>query len=420
MSMSQSISTRKYHGPAVTLFLLIIISCSVSAHDFTIIGLPDTQFYTGNLFGGNPGIFQAQTHWIVDNVDSLNIVFVVHLGDIVEFGFRSIEWKRADEAMSILEDPHTTGLADGIPYGIALGNHDLPSKLYNEYFGIERFSEREYYGGHYGYDNDNHFALLSVDGLNFIVIFFEYTIAAGSPVLSWADSLLDAHSDRRAIVVHHSAAIGEGHPPDDKGEIIHEVLKRHSNFFLMLCGHWGTEEWRGQVTYEGNTVYSLLSDYQGRRNGGNGWLRIMEFSPANNEIRVKTYSPTLDEFETDENSQFTLYYDMGSPTGVTEITTTPCGFVLYQNYPNPFNSSTDIRYQIPDSRFPDHISLKIFNILGQEIRILMNEEQQSGIYTVTWNGKDNGGHKVASGIYFCRFSVDRDPRPEDMKIIVMR
>ncbi|UCE18314.1 MAG: T9SS type A sorting domain-containing protein [Gemmatimonadota bacterium] len=420
MSLSTDIPTRGHQRLAAILLLYILISCPVSARDFTIIGLPDTQYYTGNLFGGNPDIFQAQTRWIVDHVDSLNIVLVAHLGDVVEFGFRSTEWRRADEAMRILENPHTTGLADGIPYGIAVGNHDQPFKLYNQYFGTGRFSGRHYYGGHFGYDNNNHFALFSVSGLSFIVIFFEYTITSGSPVLSWADSLLNTYSVRRALVVHHSAAIGEGHPPTEKGEIIYEALKHHSNFFLMLCGHWGTEEWRGQETYDGNTVYSLVSDYQGRRNGGDGWLRIMEFSPDNNEIRVKTYSPTLNEFETDENSQFSLYYDMGSPTGVTEIPTAPCGFAIYQNYPNPFNSTTNITFQIGERRFPVHASLRVFNILGQEVLTLLDEEKESGMYTVAWDGKNQAGLEVASGIYFCRFSVDRDPRTEDIKIVVMR
>jgi hypothetical protein len=419
VSISTVISNRRYQRKAATFFIGILVSCSIFAQDFTIIGLPDTQYYTGNRFGGNPGIFQAQTQWIVENKDSLNIVFVAHLGDIVEFGFREIEWRRADEAMSILEIPQSMELQDGIPYGIALGNHDLPSTLYNLYFGVDRFAGRDYYGGHYGQDNDNHFELFSVSGLDFIVIFFEYTIRSGSPVLSWADSLLDTYNDRRAIVVHHSAAIGEGHPPTDKGEIIYEALKHHSNFFLMLCGHWGTEEWRGQVTYDGNTVYSLLSDYQDRRNGGDGWLRIMEFAPAKNEIRVKTYSPTLDEFETDENSQFTLYYDMGSPTGVIETHTIPFDFALHQNYPNPFNSSTTIHYTIPSREdraesgevgmgslpFITRTTLKIFNIIGQEVKTVVEEDKEPGRYTVTWDGRDNAGQGVASGVYFYRLEA---------------
>jgi hypothetical protein len=57
-------------------------------------------------------------------------------------------------------------------------------------------------------------------------------------------------------------------------------------------------------------VHTLLADYQNRANGGDGWLRLLEFSPAANEIQVRTYSPTRDEYETDEDSEFTLSYTM--------------------------------------------------------------------------------------------------------------
>src|SRR6185436_15681987 len=60
----------------------------------------------------------------------------------------------------------------------------------------------------------------------------------------------------------------------------------------------------------GRSVYTLMSDYQNRINGGNGWMRLLEFSPSNNVIRVKTFSPTLNQYETDADSQFALSYNM--------------------------------------------------------------------------------------------------------------
>ena len=63
-----------------------------------------------------------------------------------------------------------------------------------------------------------------------------------------------------------------------------------------------------------------MSDYQGRANGGDGWLRIMEFSPANNQIRVRTYSLSLNQFETDADSEFTLSYDMTPNPNIPPVT----------------------------------------------------------------------------------------------------
>jgi len=296
-----------------------------SQENFTIIGLPDTQFYTANVYGGKPSYFYNQTQWIVDNKDSLNIVFVAHLGDCVNNGnMNEIEWQYADSAMSIIENPLETMEKDGIPYGIAVGNHDHccasdnnpnshlgETELYNQYFGENRFLGRAYYGGHYGTKNDQHYELFSASGYDFIAIFLEYNVDPKESVLNWADSLLNIYSTRQAIIVSHYLIRG-GNPGTwgSQGEVIFEKLNKHPNLFLMLGGHILGEGIRQDTTINGNIVNTLLSNYQGYPNGGNGFLRIMEFSPVNNEIKVKTYSPILDQFESDNNSQFTIKYNM--------------------------------------------------------------------------------------------------------------
>ena len=83
----------------------------------------------------------------------------------------------------------------------------------------------------------------------------------------------------------------------------------------------------------------------------------------------------------------------------------PGEYSLSQNYPNPFNPYTDIRYQIPDGRLPHHTTLRIHNVLGQEVRTLVDEVQEAGYYTITWDGKDNDGRQVPSGVYFYRLTA---------------
>jgi hypothetical protein len=70
-------------------------------------------------------------------------------------------------------------------------------------------------------------------------------------------------------------------------------------------------EGRRQDSFAGHTVHSLLSDFQCHPNGGDGWLRIMRFVPSANEIRVRTFSPTLNQFEVDDSSDFTISTPMG-------------------------------------------------------------------------------------------------------------
>jgi hypothetical protein len=74
----------------------------------------------------------------------------------------------------------------------------------------------------------------------------------------------------------------------------------------------------------------------------------------------------------------------------------PTRFILEQNYPNPFNPVTQIKYGITE---PNNVELIIFNALGEEVRTLVNETKEAGYYNVEWNGTNNSGVKVGSGIY---------------------
>ncbi len=306
--------------------------------DFSIVVLPDTQFYSQDY----PAIFSAQTQWIADNTGALNIRFATQTGDCVENGEAStLEWERADAAMRLIEDPAATGLPDGLPFGVAVGNHDqspfgwagtlanegFTTTLYNTYFGEPRFGLRPYYGGHYGLNNDNHYELFSASGFDFIVIHLEYdqgsTSTLRAAVIDWADSLLQAHSDRRAIVVSHYVMHHLGNF-SNQGQAIYDALKDNPNLFLMLCSHTRGVGRRTDV-FDGSTVHTTIADYTDEPNRGNGWLRVLTFSPDDDEIRVQTYSPWIDGYKTDPANDFTLAYDMdasvpfvqlGSETGV--------------------------------------------------------------------------------------------------------
>lgn len=78
----------------------------------------------------------------------------------------------------------------------------------------------------------------------------------------------------------------------------------------------------------------------------------------------------------------------------------PASFRLWQNFPNPFNPSTTIQFQIPA---PAQVELTIFNLLGEQVRILTNQLFSAGTHKIVWDGKDNSGMDVASNVYLCRF-----------------
>jgi hypothetical protein len=80
----------------------------------------------------------------------------------------------------------------------------------------------------------------------------------------------------------------------------------------------------------------------------------------------------------------------------------PTGYALSQNFPNPFNAETRIRFAIPQA---GHVSLTVYNVTGQLVRTLVNEEMPAGTHSVVWNGFDQDGGQLASGVYFCRMEA---------------
>jgi hypothetical protein len=318
-SAAGPVTVRFYGRPAATN----------AANDFELIALPDTQFYVSSLNGGVPAMFYSQTEWIITNRVSRNIAYVAQLGDISQNGdlkgssANTTEWLNATNAMYRLENPTRTQLPYGIPYGVAVGNHDEEpigdstgtSLFYNQYFGVNHFAGRSYYAGHFGTTNNNHFDFFSAGGMDFIVVYFEYDDTLNPDILAWGDAVLQTNAQRRAILVTHN--FGNTTTPVNfsaQGAAIYNMAKYHTNVFMMLAGHV-TGQGSRTDTFRGNSIHTFVSDYQGWTNGGNGFLRIISFSPANNVVTLQTYSPWTDEYNTDPGSELYFNYNMQMPSG---------------------------------------------------------------------------------------------------------
>ena len=92
------------------------------------------------------------------------------------------------------------------------------------------------------------------------------------------------------------------------------------------------------------------------------------------------------------------------PTDVEEHdgTTLPETFSLVQNYPNPFNPTTILEYNVPTRA---HVTVEIFNLLGQHVSTLVDETKSAGNYRAEWNGTDANGRSVSTGVYLYRFKA---------------
>jgi hypothetical protein len=101
----------------------------------------------------------------------------------------------------------------------------------------------------------------------------------------------------------------------------------------------------------------------------------------------------------------TLYFDdltvtkVSGTQGVAERGTLPKEFAMMQNYPNPFNPTTTIQYTVPNQA---NIRLVVYNMLGQEVRTLVASHHAPGNYSVVWDGRDNHGLNVGTGVYIYR------------------
>jgi chitodextrinase len=122
-----------------------------------------------------------------------------------------------------------------------------------------------------------------------------------------------------------------------------------------------------------------------------------EFEFIDSDVRVNhTYYYRLEAVEiTGEKSIFGPF---------TVRVNAPKSFSLEQNYPNPFNPVTTIRFDLPQQ---SRVTLQVYNILGQEVvKLIDNELKEAGFYTIQWNGRNKAGVNVASGVYLYRLSAD--------------
>ena len=159
----------------------------------------------------------------------------------------------------------------------------------------------------------------------------------------------------------------------------------------------------------GSTNYNTLADWQATLNDLNSYVEMPPFISSTN-LHINETIPTYLEsrgipiagidtdFDGDQRNADST--DIGADefegiykiTGVEDEIGIPTEFALEQNYPNPFNPSTTFRYSIPTQ---SKVVIKVFDLLGNEIATLMDEEKSVGTYELKWNAE-----QLSSGIYF--------------------
>jgi hypothetical protein len=113
--------------------------------------------------------------------------------------------------------------------------------------------------------------------------------------------------------------------------------------------------------------------------------------------------------------EISINYNAISPVGIKlENDLTPSDYKLLQNYPNPFNPTTTIQFQIPQST---NVNLKIYDIVGRRIKTLIDEEIRAGYYSVDWDGLNEAGVSMSSGVYIYRIVTEEFIQTKQMVLL---
>ena len=313
-----TVAQEKYEAPKLS-----------SEDSWSMIIIPDPQSYA--KFGRNQPLLELMTAWISENIDHLNIKMVLCVGDLVEQNEMinpdgksgnqpsKLQWESVSRAFKRLDGR--------VPYITALGNHDYGYKSienrksnFNHYFPVDKNFQNMKILRDVALNAEEiptlenaSFEMTSPHGRKMLFVSLEF--APRDTIISWAKSIVGAerYKDHTVVILTHSYLnakdehiIKENYPIEDYnyGQAIFEKLVKPShNIQMVISGHIGSpDNPRAHVGFRTDTnaankkVQQMVFNAQAlgggwMGNGGDGWLRILEFTPDNHTVQVKTFSP---------------------------------------------------------------------------------------------------------------------------------
>ena len=290
------------------------------AYSFAVLG--DTQILAETY----PEKFTALYDWVLGNVESKKIKFVMGLGDITNSS-TTAEWE--------LAKANITRMNGVVPYSLVRGNHDGESAMM-KYFPLADYKDT--LGGYYKTNIFNSWQELVVGEVKYLIFTLDY--GAQDAVLAWADEIISAHPEHNVIITTHAYFFRDGTtldagdvvPPSNKGSQYNngdhmwdKLIKKHENIVLVLSGHDPCDNivYAQDKGVNGNLVTQMLIDPQGvdKAQGGVGLVCMLYFSADGKTMQVEYYSTDKQAYFL-ENSQFTLTLDLAGDK-TAETTTAP-------------------------------------------------------------------------------------------------
>jgi hypothetical protein len=276
---------------------------------FTLVVIPDTQQEVVYA----PARFTNRIDWLVDNEAPLDIRFVAHTGDMVDWDTPDhLYYQRASDALVGLDDAQ-------IPYAIAIGNHDTAAvcqggsacpgnvnanlrntTTFNTYFPTTRFSALS--GVYEPGKIDNAYHTFTAGGLDWMVLNLELWPRTGA--VNWAKTVLAANPGHNVIIITHShltsssgiEASNGGYGNNSPQWVYDNLIKQYANVRLVFSGHVGNAGYRVDTGVNGNKIYQFLNCFH---DGTTNPTRLVEIDTAANTLATRVYAPFTNTERTD-------------------------------------------------------------------------------------------------------------------------
>jgi hypothetical protein len=208
---------------------------------------------------------------------------------------------------------------------------------------------------------------------------------------------------------------GEIDPPSASGGVtsddvfLHDGTIEYGGFFFSVTS-WAQAD--GNHPWPGESIYCRMFDGPQGVIGSSNYYADSQLYQVQNLLGEVFYCV----FPGDPDSGHTdTPVPGGTPVEGAGGSQTPADFTLLQNSPNPFNASTEIIYRLADD---GPVSLRIFNTLGQQVRRLVAGRQAAGEYSIVWDGRDEAGQELSSGVYVC--AVEAGAHRASRKMVLLR
>ncbi|WP_083423378.1 metallophosphoesterase [Stigmatella aurantiaca] len=276
---------------------------------FTLVVIPDTQ----QEIVYRPELFTNRVQWLASNKGALDIRFVTHTGDMVDWDTSDhLHYARASDAVTVLDTAR-------IPYAFAIGNHDTAAvcqggsacpgnvnanlrntTTFNQYFPTSRFTALA--GVYEAGKIDNAYHTFTAGGLSWLVLNLELWPRTGA--VNWAKTVLEAHPRHNVILITHSHLTSSsgieqtqgGYGNNSPQYVFDNLIKQYANVRFVFSGHVGKAGYREDTGVKGNKIYQFLNCYH---DGATNPTRLVEIDTAANTAATRVYAPMTNEEKQD-------------------------------------------------------------------------------------------------------------------------